>query len=71
MARPKGSQTKKRLSISLEPRSHAALENLAAEHDVSVAWLARRAISEFIERQDKAQQELPLTRPGAGQGAAP
>lgn len=70
MARPKGSQIKKRLSISLEPRSHAALESLAAEHDVSVAWLARRAISEFIERQERAQQDLPLVRSG-GERASP
>ena len=65
MARPKGSQIKKRLSISLEPRNHAALESLAAAHDVSVAWLARRAISEFIERQEQGQQELPLLRSGS------
>jgi predicted transcriptional regulator len=62
MARPRGTQSKTRLSISLDARSYATLERLATEHDVSLARIARQAILEFIERQADDQAELPLLR---------
>jgi hypothetical protein len=62
MARPRGAQPRKRLSISLDARNHAILERLAAEHDVSIARIARQAIAEFIQRQAGDQAELPLLR---------
>ena len=70
MARPKGTRVKKRLSISLEPSSYASLERLATDNDVSVAWLVRRAVAEFTERQSSDQTELPLVRTGStGEGS--
>jgi predicted transcriptional regulator len=62
MPRPRGTQPKKRLSISLDARNHAILERLAGEHDVSIARMARQAIAEFIERHAGEQAELPLLR---------
>lgn len=61
MARPKGKKDTTRFSVSLDVSSHARLSRLAELHDVSVSWLVRRAISEFIERQEQGDQaELPL-----------
>ena len=62
MARPKGRRLEKRFSVSLDPISYARLERLAAERDVAVAWIARKAIAEFVEREAGDQAELPLMR---------
>lgn len=70
MPRPRENRRTARLTVSLDERIHATLTALARRQDVSVAWLMRRAVSEFIERQEpQAQPELPLRRRGSG--AAP
>jgi len=44
---------------------HAKLLQLADRQDVSLAWMIRRALAEYIERQEEDNQaELPLRRSG-------
>ena len=65
MPRPRGRRAPVRLSVGLDPGSHAKLSQLAERNDVSLAWMARKAITDFIERQEEGDQaELPLQRAG-------
>jgi predicted transcriptional regulator len=53
------------MSVSVDAGTHATLMRLADRHDVSLAWMVRKALAEFIERQEKEDQaELPLRRSG-------
>ncbi len=71
MARPKGKKPAVRLSISLNSADHAELSRLAARHDLSVAWMVRKAVSEFVERNaNQDQPVLPLHRGGSGGASA-
>lgn len=66
MSRPRGRRAPVRLSVGVDPASHAKLSQLADRHDVSLAWVVRKAIADFIERQETNDQaELPLQR-GSG-----
>lgn len=38
-----------RLSVSLEEQDHDALAEIAAENDVSISWVIRKAIRQFVE----------------------
>lgn len=68
MPRPRGKRTPVRLSVGLDPASHARLARLANRHDVSLAWMIRKAIADFIERQEEDDQaELPLQRGREGE----
>jgi len=70
MARPRENRKTVRLTVSLNEQAHATLSVLAKRQDVSVAWIVRRAVSEFIEHQEHpAQPELPLRRTGSGRTA--
>ena len=63
MSRPRGKRVPVRLSVGLDPASHAKLSRLAHRNDVSLAWMIRKAIADFIERQEEdGQVELPLRR---------
>ena len=63
MPRPKGKKPSIRLSVNLDLTDHAVLVRLAERHDVSIAWLVRKAVSEFVERYGRSDQgELPLPR---------
>ena len=68
MSRPRGKRAPVRLSFGLDPASHAKLSRLANRHDVSLAWMIRKAIADFIEQQDEDDQaELPLWRGGGSE----
>ena len=54
-----------RISISLPERQYAALCALAEEHQISLAWLGRQAVAEFLERYQDRDLQLPLTLPRA------
>jgi len=61
MSRPKGKCPSVRLSVSLDHASHTELTRLAQQYDLSVAWMVRKAITEFIERHVKGHEPvLPL-----------
>lgn len=61
MPRPKGRQLPHRVSVALTSDQLVALEELAASNSAPVAWLVRRAVSEFLERSGYSeQQRLPV-----------
>ena len=43
---------KNRVTINLEDREYAELSALSDKHRVSLAWLGRQAIIEFLERRE-------------------
>jgi predicted transcriptional regulator len=50
---------KQRISINLPDEEYAALSALAEKNNLSMAWIGRKAILDFLERyRDK---QLPLT----------
>lgn len=49
-----------RLSVPLTVAEHAELLALKDTHRVSLAWLGRRAIVEFIEKYRDERAQLPL-----------
>jgi len=49
-----------RITVSVPQREHGELRSIADEHGVTLAWLARRAISDFLRRYREGQLQLPL-----------
>lgn len=56
---------KPRISISLPEKEYRELNALAEKHHISLAWLGRQAIVEFLARYQDRQLQLPLTIPSA------
>ena len=50
-----------RISVGLSEREHAQILAMSEKHRVSVAWLGRQAIVEFLERHRDQELQLPLT----------
>ena len=48
------------MTINLEDREYAELAALSDKHRVSLAWLGRQAIIEFLERRETDDLQLPL-----------
>lgn len=63
MARPKGNRKLARLTVSLDGQMFSDLRDMAEAADVSVAWLARRAIHDLIEHKQQvaswSERSLP------------
>ena len=57
---PRVSRKWPRITVSLSERNHAELTGLAERHDVSISWLARQALVEFIDKYRDIQAQLPL-----------
>ena len=57
--------TRPRISISLPEQHYTALCALAEQHQISLAWLGRQAVAEFLERHQDRDLQLPLTLPSA------
>ena len=59
-----------RVTVNLEDREYAELSALSDRHRVSLAWLGRQAIIEFLERRESEDLQLPLIlsseRPSSG-----
>lgn len=51
-----------RLSVTLQDSEHDALADMAKRNRVSIAWLVREAVREFLVRHG-GQQQLPLNKP--------
>ena len=49
-----------RVTVNLEDREYAELAALSDKHRVSLAWLGRQAIIEFLERRESEDLQLPL-----------
>lgn len=57
-----------RVTVSVTPRDYDTLNALAEKDDVSVSWVVRRAIQEYLLRDQTrvhAAQRLPLDKPTA------
>jgi hypothetical protein len=64
MARPKGRRPDVRLSVSFDQQTHGVLSAIAHENDTTIAWVVRRAVADYVTRQQAAAEpELPLQRP--------
>lgn len=63
MPRPKGKKDAVRFTVSLDPQLYAKLARIAESNDLSLSWAVRRAVAEFVERQDETKQaELPFSQ---------
>ena len=50
-----------RITVGLSDRDYTELTALASRADVSLAWLARHAIGEFLRRRRQGEElQLPL-----------
>jgi len=62
MPRPKSKKDAVRFTVSLDSQLHARLLRIAESNDLSLSWAVRRAVAEFVERQDETKQaELPFS----------
>jgi predicted DNA-binding ribbon-helix-helix protein len=63
MARPKDGRETHRVSTTLDEHSATRLEAIARANKVTTAWLIRRLIDEFLEKQSASPElDLPLRR---------
>ncbi len=53
--------TKQRISINLPESEYAELAAMAEKHNISMAWIGRKAILDFLERNRENHLQLPLT----------
>ena len=62
MARPRGRTKIARLTVNLDHRTYSALLVVAAREDMPVSQVARRAIVDFLVREEPSfeQPTLPL-----------
>ncbi|WP_340149014.1 ribbon-helix-helix protein, CopG family [uncultured Sneathiella sp.] len=49
-----------RITVSLPNSDYAILSALAERYDISLSWLARKAITDFLERYENEEVQLPL-----------
>jgi hypothetical protein len=54
---------KRRIAVNLADEEYSNLAALADRHDVSMAWLGRQAILEFMENHRLEQLPLPMRLP--------
>jgi predicted transcriptional regulator len=63
MGRPKDGKQTVRVSASLDRATLSKLSQRARELDVSVAWVVRHAITDYLAKgESDSPPELPLTR---------
>ena len=60
----RGKKLATRVTVSVDERDYEQLATLADEHRVSLAWLVRYAVADFLERYRQEQLELPLELTG-------
>ena len=49
-----------RITVSLSARDYDLMRALADQHGVSLSWLTRKAISDFLARSTTGELQLPL-----------
>ena len=52
-AHKKNSKKMTRITISIDPNEYETVEKIAENDERSASWVIRKAVSEFLERQDK------------------
>lgn len=50
-----------RTTVSLPASIHSKLADLAEQHDVSVAWIIRRALTNYLE-ETESKELVPLMK---------
>lgn len=50
-----------RISVGLSAQEYSELQAISEQHRVSLAWLGRQAIIEFMEKHGDQELQLPLT----------
>ena len=53
--------SKQRISVNLSDIEYAELSALAERHNLSMAWIAHKAILGFLEQSHGESLQLPLT----------
>ena len=67
MARPREGTATRRVSSSVSRSTLAKLETVARKEGVSVSWIIRRAVDDFLNAYgNEAQASLPLRRSTKG-----
>lgn len=56
----RGKKLATRVTVSVDERDYEQLSTLAEDYRVSLAWLVRYAVSDFLMRYREEQLELPL-----------
>ena len=56
----RGKKLATRVTVSVDERDYDELSVLAEQHRVSLAWLVRYAVGDFLERYRQDQLVLPL-----------
>ncbi|WP_299874235.1 ribbon-helix-helix domain-containing protein [uncultured Cocleimonas sp.] len=51
-----------RVTASLPEEQHEQLQDLAEKNSLSVAWLVRQAVGDFLDKIDDSQNYNPLTK---------
>jgi predicted transcriptional regulator len=57
-----------RTTVSLPVEQLERLQQMADRHSLSLAWLVRQAVSEFLDRTEKEGPFHPLASPKKGRG---
>jgi hypothetical protein len=55
-----------RITVTLPEHEHAALTALARQYDVSLSWLTRKAVTEFLKQVNKGDWPVALDFPLQG-----
>lgn len=65
MARPRGRTKTERVTVNLDDRVYSALRVLAGREDMPISQVARKAIVDYLLREEPSfgQPELQLTGP--------
>ena len=67
-----GDRPMKRITITVQPEDYAAMTRVAKDNDVTVSWLIRRLMRDFLERHEHGgsfRLELGRLRKPAAAGA--
>ena len=57
--RPRDTAPRQRVSISLDAADHAQLKRIADERRVSLAWVVRDAVRDYIDRRAPLFRKTP------------
>lgn len=52
--------TKERLTVNLDRAEYLELQELAKDHNVSMAWLGRQAITRLLKQYRQREFQFPL-----------
>ena len=58
-------KTKTRFSVALDEQDYTELLEMANKHQISMAWIVRQAVTDFLGRYRSETAQLPLQLPSA------